>query len=268
MDPVSAIGVVAPVLQFADSGAQGISKAREISHTSTGRTALEDELLTSVDDLDRLSQGAPQVLQDTQQLKTNTDIFQKYASDRFSPPLPEYELTFNKSCRFIEVSLEADGVHIIGHLWKLGKEAIETPWRQFKKLDAVKTLWVLHEYIEGPRRNAKIAHTLRKFLMNSKTSKSLANEYMWKIAEKVADALHNRKKLMLGYLYNSSADWSPPMGIFVCPDEAMESHGSKFVFTSFRASRKTSDVPAYAVDVDKQVSLQGAPAVEKLPEQS
>lgn len=78
MDPVSAIGVVAPVLQFADSRAQGISKAREISHTSTGRTALEDELLTSVDDLDRLSQGAPQVLQDTQQLKTNTDIFQVF----------------------------------------------------------------------------------------------------------------------------------------------------------------------------------------------
>lgn len=119
-------------------------------------------------------------------------FIQKYAFDRFSPPLPEYELAFNKSCRFIEVSLEADGVHIIGHLWKLCKEAIEIPWRQLKILDTVKTLWVLHEYIEGPRRNAKIAHKLRKFLMNSKTSKSLANEYMWKIAEKVADALHNR----------------------------------------------------------------------------
>lgn len=76
MDPVSAIGLVAAVLQFADFGAQIVSKAREISQSSTSRTALETELLVSVDDLDRLSQGAKQVLQDTQQLKTNTDLLQ------------------------------------------------------------------------------------------------------------------------------------------------------------------------------------------------
>lgn len=76
MDPVSAIGLVAAVLQFADFGAQIVLKAREISQSSTSRTALETELLISVDDLDRLSQGAKQVLQDTQQLKTNTDLLQ------------------------------------------------------------------------------------------------------------------------------------------------------------------------------------------------
>lgn len=78
MDPVSAIGFAAAVLQFADFGAQVVSKAREISRSSTGRTALEAGLLASVGDLDRLSQGAKQVLQDTQQLRTNDDLLQVF----------------------------------------------------------------------------------------------------------------------------------------------------------------------------------------------
>lgn len=78
MDPVSAIGVAAAVLQFADFGAQFVSKAREISRSSIGRTVLEARLLDSVEDLDRLSQGAKQVLQDTQQLRTNADLLQVF----------------------------------------------------------------------------------------------------------------------------------------------------------------------------------------------
>lgn len=78
MDPVSAIGLAAAVLQFADFGAQVVSKAREISRSSTSRTALEAGLLASVGDLDRLSQGAKQVLQGTQQFKTNDDLLQVF----------------------------------------------------------------------------------------------------------------------------------------------------------------------------------------------
>lgn len=78
MDPVSAIGLTAAVLQLADFGAQVVSKARQISRSPVGRTALETELLVSVEDLDRLSQEAKNLLDDTQQLKTNADLLQVF----------------------------------------------------------------------------------------------------------------------------------------------------------------------------------------------
>lgn len=188
---------------------------------------------------------------------TVVEFIRRYAFDRFSPPFPGYELTFNKSCRFVDVSLEADGVHTKGHLWKLCDKAIGIPRRELKNLDTIKTLWALQQYIEGLPLKDEIACRLREFLMDFKEPESLAEEYMQTMAETVADALQHGRSLILAYLCNSLRNprWSPPMGIFICPDEAMDSNGS-FVFTSFRASKKTSDGPAYNGDVDKHVSLQ------------
>lgn len=191
---------------------------------------------------------------------TVIQFIQKYAFDKFSPPFLEYGLTFNKSCRFVEVNLEAGGVHTTGHLWKLCNKAIEIPCRELKNLDMVDTLRVLREYIERLPHKYKyeIACKLRGILTHLKAPESPAEGYMRKMAAKVADALHDGRKLMLGYLCDSlrNPDWSPPTGIFICPDEGMESDGSEFVFTSFRPGTKTSDGPAYTGDVDKHVSLQ------------
>lgn len=189
---------------------------------------------------------------------TFVKFIQKYAFNKFNPPFPKNELTFNKSCRFVDVSLEADGVHTSGHLWKLCEKAISIPRRQLQGLDTVESLWVLHEYIEGLPGKDEISCMLREFLINWKEPESPAEEYMRDMAEKVADALHDGRKLLLGHLCNPSRNTgsSSPTGIFICPDEASESHGSAFVFTSFRPSRKTSDGPSYTSDVDKHVSLQ------------
>lgn len=67
MDPVTAIGLAAAVLQFADFGTQLVSKARKISSSTTNRTDLETDLLVTFEDLDRLSQRAKQVLKDNQE---------------------------------------------------------------------------------------------------------------------------------------------------------------------------------------------------------
>lgn len=74
MDPVSAIGLAAAVLQFADFGAQLVSKARNISSSTTNRTDLETELLVTFKDLDRLSQGAKQALKDKLRHSRSEDL--------------------------------------------------------------------------------------------------------------------------------------------------------------------------------------------------
>lgn len=190
---------------------------------------------------------------------TVIEFIQRYAFDRFSPPFQGRELTYNKNCRFSWVNIKADGVHTSGHLWKLWKREIGIQSLQLEGRMAVKkTLWGLCKYIKSLDDGEKLGSRLERFLNSSPESpKSAAGEYMWEMAQTLAHALHEGHTLKLGYLYNSEKEpkRSPPMAIFVCPDEDMERNRSGYVFTSSQP-RKTSDGPGYICDVDKHVSLQ------------
>lgn len=204
------------------------------------------------------------------------DFIQNHAFDRFSPPFAEKWLTFNKRCRFADVSLEADGVHTLGHLWKVWRRAIRISPQEIKNWGTVEeTLWGLHGYIEALPSQERLACKMKEFLMmftqspespgspwspaspeSSESPASPEHKYMWDMAVKLANALQDGSTLRLGYLANSSRPGRvEPMGIFICPDETMPKRpGSVYVFTSWK-KRKTSDESAYPSDVDKHVSL-------------
>jgi hypothetical protein len=193
---------------------------------------------------------------------TVVEFIQRYAFDRFSPPFPGHELSFNKSCRFSTVNLEGGGVHTSGHLWKLRRPPITIPWDQPEDQDPAKTLWRLHEYIQGDSGGENpLSRQLKKFLGKTRGAKwpeSPSDEYRCTMALKLADALHEGAKLRLGYACGSLMNhgWSDPMAIFICPDEIMrESHGSVFVFTSY-ADMTMAEGTAYTSGVRKHVSLQ------------
>lgn len=206
---------------------------------------------------------------------TVVQFIQRYAFEKFSPPFQKNQLTFNKSCRFDVTHLASDGVHTSGHLWQLWKRPIAISRGQSKKWNTVKkTLWGLQKHIEkykfneGLLRQDQLAYKLRKLrrlmepqtpakkLLRLREPQTPAKKYMWKMAKMLADALQSGNTLRLGYLCDLSEnpDWSPPMAVFICPDEARGRHGETFVFTSW--ARKTSDGPGYVSDVDKHVSLQ------------
>lgn len=192
---------------------------------------------------------------------TVVEFINRYAFKRFSPPSQGYELTFNKSCRFVDPSIAGDGVHTCGHLWQLCRRTIKISSEQAKEWRTVETtLWGLQKYLEedeyiDERHNLdKLAHSLKK--LREMSLQTPAHDYMWKMAKTLAAALKSGSTLRLGYLCSPPgiSGRSSPTAVFICPDEAMDCHGPSFVFTSFRA-KKTSDGPGYN-DVDKHVSLQ------------
>ncbi|RWA13462.1 hypothetical protein EKO27_g1632 [Xylaria grammica] len=50
-----------------------------------------------------------------------TSFLNVQAFNQYSPPQSAYGLTYNKSCRFIDVELTRHGIRTQGHLWKLGR---------------------------------------------------------------------------------------------------------------------------------------------------
>lgn len=69
---------------------------------------------------------------------TVINFIKRYTFANFSPPGLKYKLTFNKSCHLVDVRLEANGVHISGHLWQLDEQLIMVPCQSSKRQDAVK----------------------------------------------------------------------------------------------------------------------------------
>lgn len=192
---------------------------------------------------------------------TVIQFIHRYAFDRFSPPFQGRGLTFNRSCRFSWVDIKADGVHTSGQLWQVCKRKIKIKPHQVEGLDTIDTLRALQRYIKRAEwtinidRWYQLASRLEEFLEPS--SDSAAKRYMWKMAEKLVEALREGITLRLGYLCNSqeNTEFSPPTAILICPDQAMDRNGSAYVLTSSRG-RTTSDGPGYICDVDKHVSLQ------------
>lgn len=53
--------------------------------------------------------------------QSTTEFLDTHAFNQFSPPERLRGLTYNKSCRFIDVRFEREGILTLGHLWKLGR---------------------------------------------------------------------------------------------------------------------------------------------------
>lgn len=188
---------------------------------------------------------------------TAVEFLQRHAFRRFNPPTEDYQLTFNKGCRFVNVSLEPDGVHTSGCIWKLRQPEIEFPRRKSKQWNDIDALRRLRDCIrERPHRQDELANELDKHVRQMRRPpKDAAEVHKAYMTTALASAMREGKPLRLGYRPDSSERFSPPMGIFICPDGPGQDGRPEYVFTSFK-EKADSGPSAYTNDVDKYVSLQ------------
>ncbi|KAF4820336.1 hypothetical protein CGCTS75_v011342 [Colletotrichum tropicale] len=188
---------------------------------------------------------------------TAMEFLQKHAFQRFNPPAENYQLTFNKGCRFVDVSLEPDGVHTSGRLWKLRQLEIKFPRHKSKRWNNTHALRRLRDCIrKRPHCQENLAARLDRHLKQMrKPPPNAAADHMACMTTALASAIRKGKSLRLGYRPNSSKRFSPPMGIFICPDGPDQDGRPEYVFTSFK-EKADSGPSAYTNDVDKYVSLQ------------
>ncbi|KAF4813634.1 hypothetical protein CGCSCA5_v008239 [Colletotrichum siamense] len=188
---------------------------------------------------------------------TAVEFLQKHAFQSFNPPAENYQMTFNKGCRFVDVSLEPDGVHTSGRLWKLRQVEIKFPRFKSKRWNDTVALRRLRDRIrKGPRCQDKLADRLDRHLKQTrKPPTNAAADHMACMTTALASAIRKGKSLRLGYRPNTSKPFSPPMGIFICPDGPDQDGRPEYVFTSFK-EKADSGPSAYTNDVDKYVSLQ------------
>lgn len=207
---------------------------------------------------------------------TLTDFLQTLAFDKFSPPDEEFGLTFNKGCRFFDVTLSLDGLQTHGHLWCLHR-VIEAKYLIPRLPRNRSTKNVLRNLVRYIRRlgESKLASALDKFLHSKQRSRSNVtryqpSRYMWTMAKELASAVFEGKALQLGSLWNSSGVRPPSQGIFICHDEGDESEGDesegddsegdegddseRYAFTAFRP--RSSGSSGYSNDLDRHVSLE------------
>ncbi|KAI5862509.1 hypothetical protein GGS23DRAFT_570549 [Durotheca rogersii] len=194
-----------------------------------------------------------------------THFLNAQAFNRYSPPQLAHGLTYNKSCRFIDVKLTRRGIRTRGHLWKL-RCCIDT-----SKLP--KTL----SYVED---NGSLSRDERRNLMllanklgeegfsclyeeiyiylkrggTFRYRNSFAEEYQYYMAKELATAVSEGRLLRLGALWSPSDKYSPYRGIFIC-DQSGPDNLPDYVFTASREKEAGHDrhLPD---DVDRHVSLE------------
>ncbi|KAJ4256128.1 hypothetical protein NW762_009204 [Fusarium torreyae] len=199
--------------------------------------------------------------------------------DNFQAPEGERRLTFNKSCRFVDVEFTKVGIKTRGHLWKLG-ETLRAP-RSSPRLsqpsqkgeqqlsDYQRTrLRQLVELIKAKkgRKHVEIVDDMDDFLkedafvVNEDDSFSLS--YRRLMAKEVVRAMDADQTLSLGYLCNSSGEPTAARAIFipkrylVVVDELLSQKQREptHVFTSLWSDQQT-DEEYLGNDLDHHVSL-------------
>lgn len=202
-------------------------------------------------------------------------IFSEFNSNR-----RQHNLTFNKSCRFFNVSLTKSGTQTRGHLWKLHKVLDTRGWPS-------QGAWVddLHGKLK-PLQRRRLAYLARRLERDNhgslsknirehlehdadlagvaEHSLSFTKRYLNTMAAEVADAIAHGGSLILGCLWNPDvADkHSPYSAVFVWdsgdtrPQTSDESHMDEiFVFTASRPKddgSKEFDLN----DIDRHVSFE------------
>lgn len=167
------------------------------------------------------------------------DIFsylRQIAFDRFDPPVESNKLTFIKSCRLVDVRLSPDGIVTTGRLWRLHK-AIDTgkfasklqPERRspngLNKSQRSRLRQLSAELRK--QRYKTVADDLDDYLHeDAEYPPSSAKQYKDLMAEKVVEAIRNRRTIHLGCQMGCSSY----RGVFVT-NSALET--PSYVFTAW-----------------------------------
>jgi hypothetical protein len=195
----------------------------------------------------------------------------------FRPPVDE-ELTFIKSCRFVDPVLTVAGTHTRGHLWRLGKVIRPRPLKRdkYRTLSPLETLATDLQYKTYGASYTELASTLlawtQEYSATSRTGKhqrhhgrgpfARTKPWGWRawMADEVEAALMEGRALRLASLVNPEHGGrdTPYSAIFV--GQAGEDWGDEvegpllttYVFTSVRPPKQ----PVRLGDIPKHVSLE------------
>ncbi len=194
-----------------------------------------------------------------------TSFLNAQAFNQYLPPQSMHGLTYNKSCRFIDVELTRHGVRTRGHLWKLGC-CIDTS--RFSKTlpyvedngsltrDERRNLMLLANELDE-RGFSGLYEEIGTFLEHSGTSQyrnSFAREYQNHMAKELATAVSQGRLLRLGALWSPTDEHSPYRGIFICNQPELEGLPD-YVFTASR-EKEADDGRDLLNDIDRHVSLE------------
>ncbi|KAF5972105.1 hypothetical protein FCOIX_9496, partial [Fusarium coicis] len=198
--------------------------------------------------------------------------------DSFRAPEGAKRLTFNKSCRFVDVDFTKTGIVTRGHLWKLD-DTLRAPWSSPRLSQPVQKgeqqlsdyertrLRQLVELVEAKkgRKEAEIVDDVKDFLEEDAfvvDEESFSLRYRRLMAEEVVRAMDADQALTLGYLCDSSGEATTARAIFIRSrkyDESEEVFSQQednltHVFTSLW-SEDQPDEEYLANDLDHHVSL-------------
>ncbi|KAJ3577767.1 hypothetical protein NPX13_g2803 [Xylaria arbuscula] len=168
------------------------------------------------------------------------DFLKTQAFRQYSPPLSALGLTYNKSCRFINVQLDGHGIKTQGHLWKLGCYVDTSEWLPFVEdkgsslpfINRHRLMLLANELLE--RRHLSLYEDICDYLEDGDGSKdgiSFARSYQHQMAGELAAAISAGKLLQLGVLWNPSNKYQPYSGIFICNGSSRDT-APKYVFTA------------------------------------
>ncbi|KAI3322845.1 heterokaryon incompatibility protein-domain-containing protein [Xylariaceae sp. AK1471] len=193
-----------------------------------------------------------------------TGVLDKKSFRQYSPPRSAHGLTYNKSCRFIDVKLTRRGIKTRGHLWKLGRVIHTSDFpktlpfvkdNRSLQLDDQRRLMLLANEIELQHSN--LSEDIRKYLDYGNTSKytnSFAKYYQRYMAEELAAAIRQEGDIQLASLHDPSGRHNPYRGIFICNSSGQE-RAPEYVFTASREKAAGND-NSLTNDTDRHVSIE------------
>jgi hypothetical protein len=219
---------------------------------------------------------------------TVSEFLKERVFDGFNSPSHQHSLTFNRSCRFFDVSLTSHGIRTRGHMWKIYKIIDTCTWPpqgawvedlsgmlepiQRKQL----AYFAYHLAREG---HTRLSDEIETYLENDARlglartpygNLSFTQRYMHTMASEVADAIARGSTLGLGCLWTPGEGHrhSPYLAVFVLDnggtpsqtsdmsDESDESDdGEVFVFTASSPENNSSE-EYDSNDLDRHVSFE------------
>ncbi|KAH6955988.1 hypothetical protein BKA56DRAFT_602692 [Ilyonectria sp. MPI-CAGE-AT-0026] len=145
-----------------------------------------------------------------------SSFLEAQAFDEFYPPGTKKGLTFNKRCRFIDVTFATSGIQTSGHLWSLGplieSSTFSSGLPLMKevaqgRLSQQKSSRLRQLAVELQKRGyVSLSNQISWFLTRGRyggSVKSFAIDFLQAMASEVADAIDNGKSLRMARLYDS-----------------------------------------------------------------
>lgn len=197
--------------------------------------------------------------------------------DNFDPPVDSRELTFMKSCRFVNVQLSEDGIETPGWLWKLHKRiSTRELARNFASHHnsangnearnelSQRQRAVLHQLVSMLREDghSTLVEDIKTFLAEDagRNGDFPSTRYKYIMVKQVIRAIENGMILHLGSLMNDSRKKSPYRAIFISETSDEDTSDDvtpevSYVFTAWDVGRPAEDTQALR-DIEKYVSIE------------